>query len=171
MSHMWRQSVALQCLKVCLWTTSAQYCKCSNFYRIFSIGSAINKPSHDYWQSKPPPSPCMGLLTPSNHFCPDIGSGCVCMSASMSSRGHWTPTLWHKRGHLGAQTAESNWSQEDVHWCNPGVSEYYITNDSGCLQLHVYLSLPLPRHFPTLCTCIILEGKPDVIRGKEHTFP
>lgn len=95
--------------------------------------------------SSPPPSP--------NFQQTFLSSGCVCMSASMSSRGHWTPTHWHKQEHLLAQAAESNNSQEYVHWCNPGAS------DSSCLQLYVYFSHLMPRQFLTFCTCDILEAK------------
>lgn len=73
--------------------------------------SGINKRSCDYWQSKPP-SACVGQpapLNPSKCFCAEIGSGCVCMSASTSSRGHSTPTHRHTEG---IWAAECNWSQE-----------------------------------------------------------
>lgn len=128
--------------------------KWSNSYSIFSIGSAISKRSRDYWQSKPP-SVCIGepaLLNPSKYFCPELAVGVFCMSTSTSSRGQPTPTHW---GHLG------NWVIETRRICT-GVIRMTVNNTkqltvSFCNS--VYSRFVVPRQFPTVCTCIILEGK------------
>ena len=129
---------------------------------------SINSP-HDHWQTKPP-SICVGQpgpLNPGKHLCPESGSGCVCMSVSMSSRGQSASTHWHIEGSWVAR--QLSWGQYFC-WCDSDDLKSHNANDSGCLQLCVSLSPLTLCEFATLCTCI-LKRKHNLVLVMIHSFP